>query len=236
MGKILLLGLFFLNIFAEAPLLLKGMPKIRDINWKKMERRVLARESDLPEGYSEQRILKGMRLIYAVRPKICVFIGPYGIASVYPSACALRFFKKGALYTVHPWCREELRIEGDKKWKKMADFSLEYRRFLTQLRKFSFDSFCFPLKMDAEDATRFFAEESIDILHIDCRWRCPFALVDSMLFYPRVKEGGFIWLDNVHKSPSDEIQNFWEERSTKIEEMSSKGSFLFQKMRYLPAA
>jgi predicted O-methyltransferase YrrM len=50
--------------------------------------------------------------------------------------------------------------------------------------------------MRSEDAVSWFADESIDILHIDGNHATEAVLKDVRLFLPKVKRGGYIWFDD----------------------------------------
>ena len=54
------------------------------------------------------------------------------------------------------------------------------------------------MKMTSEEALQHFADESIDILHIDGNHTADVALSDAYMWLPKVKKGGYIWFDDAN--------------------------------------
>ena len=57
---------------------------------------------------------------------------------------------------------------------------------------------CVLMRCKSEVAVRAFADLSVDILHVDGNHNEELSCQDVNLWLPKVKTGGFIWLDDVH--------------------------------------
>ena len=72
-------------------------------DWLSCQNKVLSHQAELQGWCTPEKARGMMDLIYEVKPQICVEIGVFGGASIYPTASALKFLKQGKVYAIDPW-------------------------------------------------------------------------------------------------------------------------------------
>ena len=172
-------------------------------DWQTFRERALVHQHEAEGWCCHEKAEKMMDLIYKVHPAVCVEIGVFGGSSIYPTAKALQYLDEGKVYAIDPWEKEECQ-EGYSPndpnyiWWSSVDLGKIYKGFLSLLKRHRLENFCQPMKMNSQEALSFFADESIDILHIDGNHSAEVALADAQMWFPKVKSGGYIWFDDVN--------------------------------------
>jgi len=182
------------------------LPAINNnMNQKEMQYLKQAISEALPqmEGWcSPEKAQAMMDLIFEIKPKICVEIGVFGGASIIPTAIALKYLDQGKIYAIDPWSNQEYTDscsnpnDVNRKWWESVDMNYIYHYFLGQLRKYNVHNQCIVLKEKSTTAVEKI-KETIDILHIDGNHAELVVSKDIELYFPKVKQGGYIWLDDV---------------------------------------
>jgi predicted O-methyltransferase YrrM len=203
-------------------------------DWPSYQNKVLSHQTELAGWCTPEKARRMMDLIYEVNPEICVEIGVFGGSSIYPTASALKFLKRGKVYAIDPWMNSSC-LDGygtndpNYEWWSRVDLNSIYDEFITMLRHFKLGSYCMVLRMTGSTALHHFADESIDILHIDGNHTEDIALGDAQMYLPKVKKGGYIWLDDVNWPTTLPAQEFLLANCTKDEARSTDEYFLFRK-------
>lgn len=182
-------------------------------DWNGFKQDKLQYLSQIPGWCSPEKAQKMMDLILEVRPKICVEIGVFGGSSIYPTACALSFTNGGIVYAIDPWSTEECLkgyTPGDPNynWWGMIDQEKIYQDFLNMLRHFRVANYCKAMRSNAAMALSTFADNSIDILHVDGNHTEDSAFKDVTMYLPKVKKGGYIWFDDANWSSTNKAVMF----------------------------
>lgn len=154
------------------------------------------------EGWcSREKALHFIDLVLEVEPKLCVEIGVFGGASLFPVASALKYLGKGLIVGIDPWERSEcikyydpIKEQVDLKWWSSLDFSYIYDSFCIMLRRYGLSEYCISMKTTSERAASFF--QNIDILFIDGNPSEEITTLDVELYLPKVSKGGYIWLND----------------------------------------
>ncbi|OGN59074.1 MAG: hypothetical protein A3C42_01260, partial [Chlamydiae bacterium RIFCSPHIGHO2_02_FULL_45_9] len=200
--------------------------------WQNYQNKVLRHQKTLEGWCSITKAKSMMDLIYEVQPTLCVEIGVFGGSSIYPTACALKFLQKGEVYAIDPW-ETSFCLEGyapddpNYVWWKQIDLNEIYLGFLNMLDYFQLNSYCTVVRTTGLQALDLFQDESIDILHIDGNHTENPALTDAKRYFPKVKQGGYIWLDDVNWSTVSSAKEFLLSNAEKIESLSTDEYFLF---------
>ena len=152
---------------------------------------------------SREKAEKMMDLILETQTTICVEIGVFGGASIYPTALALNYRGAGVVYAIDPWATAECTkgYEPDHPnyhWWNQVNLEQVFQGFKHMLNAFSLNPYCHILRMTALEALSTFEDNSIDILHIDGNHTEASALADIQLYFPKVKSGGYIWFDDAN--------------------------------------
>lgn len=204
-------------------------------NWNQYQNEVLFYQSSIPGWCSEKKAKDMMDLIYEVHPEICVEIGVFGGSSIYPTANALKFLHRGKVYAIDSWnapdCLQGYTSEDPNyQWWKSINLNHVYRDFVNMLEEFKLSPYCVVMRTTGLKALGQFANESIDILHIDGNHTEDAALNDAQMYLPKVKKGGYIWFDDVNWETTRKALEFMSLHCIKDEARSSNEYFLFRKI------
>ena len=205
-----------------------------NLSWPEYQKRVLSHQHELEGWCSQEKAKKMMELIYETQPNVCVEIGVFGGASIYPTASALKYLKKGKVYAIDPWENSACLVgyetmDPNYIWWSAVDLRWIYHTFLDMLKNYSLKSYCHILKMTSKEALKYFDEESIDILHIDGNHTENVALGDAEMYFSKVKKGGYIWLDDANWPTTQKAVEFLLSRCEQDEMLSTGAYLLFRK-------
>lgn len=222
------------SLYAQDPFCTQSDFISTHANWKQYQRIVLSQQTNIPGWCTVEKATNMMDLIYEVKPQTCVEIGVFGGSSIYPTACALKFLGQGKVYAIDPWKNSPC-LEGyesndpNYQWWGHVNLDKIYLDFLKMLNQFELNQYCSPMRMTALNALNSFADNSIDILHIDGNHTEENALQDAQKYLPKVKQGGYIWFDDVNWSTTRKAWQFLNSQCTKDEVRSTNEYFLFRK-------
>lgn len=174
------------------------------------------------EGWcSREKALHFIDLVLEKDPKICVEIGVFGGASIFPVASALKYLGKGVVIGIDPWEKSEstkyydpIEEKTDYKWWSSIDFNYIYESYCSMLRRFSLNEYCITLKSTSERAA--FLIRDIDILFIDGNASEEVSTLDVQLYLPRLLSGGYVWINNA----------IWPQRQAAIDLISEECDFV----------
>ena len=99
---------------------------------------------------------------------------------------------------------------------------------MKSLDHFQLHPYCVVMRMTGSKALNHFADESIDILHIDGNHTKDIALNDAKMYLPKMKKGGYIWLDDANWASTLSAREFLNQHCTKDESRSSGEYFLYK--------
>lgn len=193
----------FLILLAICPCLAGKAP-----SWEEYKKQTLSNLSSIEGWCSYEKADKMMNLIQEVKPRVCVEIGVFGGSSIYPTAKALSYQKQGVVYAIDPWSNQACLLGVDPldpnyAWWEQVDLEKIYQGFLSMLRSYKLDPYCRVMRMPSTQAIAHFKDASIDILHVDGNHSEEASYSDVQLFFPKVKVGGYIWLDDVNWTTPD---------------------------------
>lgn len=152
-----------------------------------------------------------MNLIYEIHPAVCVKIGILGDSSIFPTARALKYQSQGKMFAIDPWVSED-------------NMFLEFKLMLHGFQLFDM---CQIMRMTSAKASFSFENASIDILHID---GSPSEALNNIKAYlPKVKPGGYIWLNNAHWASIQPALQYLAEHCTLDLIRSTTECFLYEK-------
>jgi hypothetical protein len=174
------------------------------------------------EGWcSREKALSFIDLVLEVEPKVCVEIGVFGGASVFPVASALKYLGKGVVIGIDPWERSEcikyyhpIEEQTDFKWWSCLDFNYIYDSYCSMLRRYGLGEYSITVKSTSGRAA--FLIDDIDILYIDGNADEGVTTQDVEDYFPKVKKNGYIWINNA----------IWPQRQTAIDILSENCEFI----------
>jgi predicted O-methyltransferase YrrM len=203
-------------------------------DWLLYQNEVLSHQSSLQGWCTPEKARRMMDLIYEIKPEVCIEIGVFGGSSIYPTASALKFINRGRVYAIDPWMNSYC-LDGytddnpNYQWWSRIDLNHIYHEFVNMLNYFQLTPYCTIMRMTGLLALDHFADESIDILHIDGNHTPDIALSDAEMYLPKVKKGGYIWLDDVNWPTTLLAREFLLATCMKDESRSTDEYFLFKK-------
>ncbi|MCI5051984.1 MAG: class I SAM-dependent methyltransferase [Simkaniaceae bacterium] len=158
-------------------------------------------QKNVPGWCSKEKSQAMVDLVLKVKPSICVEIGVFGGSSILPTAFALKHLKHGKIYGIDPWKTEEavkFLAPVHAKWWGSLNLEEIYQGYIHTIKSLHLEKFVKTLKMTSQKAAQHFKE--IDILHIDGNHSGDSPIRDVALYFPKVRSGGYIWMDDVMKS------------------------------------
>lgn len=173
-----------------------------------------------------------MELVRANPSGLCVEVGVYGGSSFFPLAATLAFKGEGVAYAIDPWdnasCVEGYE-EGDKFdtfWGKAKLDKVLYK-FLEDMHRNHLDGFYVLMRMSSAQSWSYFADESIDFLHIDGNHSEQAALFDVAHWLPKVKRGGIVCFDDAWWESTQPAIELLLRECEIMKESSPKWQYLF---------
>ena len=204
-------------------------------NWDKYKQETLSELPSLLGWYEPMKAEKIMEFMRETQPKTCVEIGAFGGAMTFPIARTLLFLKQGTMAAIDAWDTSTA-VEGLEDVKSIQcwkDINMDaiHQKFLELISKKMLGTCCVPIRTRSQDAAVLFADESIDFLYIDGNNSRSGSLKDAMLYLPKVKTGGFIWLNNADLLEKNQAVAYLMANCKWIKEKSIGINFtLFQKI------
>lgn len=159
---------------------------------------------------TEEKAVAMAQLIIGNNAKLVVELGVFGGRSLIPQALALRE-TGGHIYGVDPWkkeaCLEGINDKANDEWWNKLDLEAIHRSCMGFIWANDLDPWCTVIRAKGEHIAGLFpirekvgiedqATNPIDILHIDGNHSEVASTRDVELWLPRVRHGGYIWLDD----------------------------------------
>jgi predicted O-methyltransferase YrrM len=156
---------------------------------------------------SFEKASKFVEYILQNKPELVVEIGVFGGSSFIPQAMALKENDKGVIYGIDPWKTEDalesMISEDNRKWWSELNIEQIYKHFMKNIDRFDVKKYCKILRDKSENVVDQFADESIDLLHIDGNHSEDLSYKDATLYLPKVKRGGYIFFDDIWWTEGD---------------------------------
>lgn len=155
------------------------------------------------EGWcTEEKAFSFIDLVLEVKPDVYVDIGSFAGRSVFPVASALKFLNHGVIYAVDAWDKLECiryydPVQDPLNLEYWSKVNLNYilSVYLTLIRKYELEDYVITLKMTSEKAVSEI-DKPIDILYLDGNHSQEVSTLDVMLYLPKVRKGGYIWMND----------------------------------------
>ncbi len=145
-------------------------------------------------------------LIRRFNMKATLDIGVYRGRSLFPQAFVHKRYTGGIAYGIDPWSKEEAREYDNPRLKEKidnfisdTDFEAIYNNVEKLKRKFELEHHCVVLRMNSEEAAKYFMEENIffDLIHIDGNHDTAKVMKDIEVYLARLNSGGILVMDDI---------------------------------------
>ena len=165
-------------------------------------KQVVCQELPTIEGWcSKEKALNFIDLVLQTKPDVCVEIGIFGGASVFPVAATLQYLGKGVIVGIDPWDKIEcikyfdpIEDREHLEWWGKVNLQRIKETYFNLIAKHGFEEICVTLPTTSEKAATEIG--IIDILYIDGNHSEITSTQDVMLYLPKVRKGGYIWMDD----------------------------------------
>lgn len=165
------------------------------------------------EGWcSREKALNFIEMVLEVKPQVWVEIGVFGGSSLFPVASALKHRGEGIVIGIDPWDKLECikhfdpkKDEVQFKWWSSLDLQAIYQGLLGVVKRYALGPYCKMIVSTSRSAAS--QIDQIDVLHWDGAHARSACLQDVKLYLPKVRSGGYIWLND----------SLWEEMQEGIE-------------------
>lgn len=171
-------------------------------DWQDFKIKTLSQTNNFSGWSAPQKAAIIMDYVYATKPKLCVEIGPFQGAISFAIAHALAFNQNGILHTIDKW--RFIPDESKKSdynqfanyWHTLeTDGDLVYLDFLARHFQGNLRNHLHPIRVEALKAVKLFPDHSIDMLYLDGDFSEDYVMNELMQFFPKVRQGGGIWLN-----------------------------------------
>jgi predicted O-methyltransferase YrrM len=176
-------------------------------DWIWQEQMILKEEQIkeiLPTLHGWCTIEKAMKLVTLIQEhklETCLEIGVFGGSSLIPQVMAVKANGKGMVYGIDPW-QVEAALDGmvheaHKSWWSTVNLEEIYQYCTAAITSQNLNPYCTLIRDKADNVVNQFADESLDLLHIDGNHSEDHAYNDAVNYLPKVKRGGYIMFDDI---------------------------------------
>ncbi|NGX47848.1 MAG: hypothetical protein K1000chlam3_01233 [Chlamydiae bacterium] len=141
-----------------------------------------------------------MECILLTKPKVCVEIGTFNDSFFLPLVATLSYLKHGYAYAINPWSNEKA-VQGvsskdvNYQWWLTVNMQSAKNDLVSMIHEWSLNPYCKVIHATPREAI--LQIDSIDFLHLLGGLSEEESLLDTQLYLPKVKSGGYILLSNV---------------------------------------
>jgi predicted O-methyltransferase YrrM len=140
-------------------------------------------------------------LIWTRKPDVMVEIGVFAGKSLVNAAEALKVNGHGVIYGIDPWRHEEAvkglsPIEEDPGFWNGIDLDAVHYDCMRAIWDRGLEEYAVVIRSASQHAHQLFRTNPIDILYIDGGHSKEVSTLDVNLYVPKVKSGGYIWIDD----------------------------------------
>lgn len=203
--------------------------------WVVFKNETVLEMNTIPGWCSPEKALLMMDIIKENKCKCCIEVGVFSGMSLFPIAKALQYNGSGKVSAIDAWDPLEA-IKGfsssnsNYAWWSQLDFIYLFRQTLTLISKNKLNKFCSIIKQSSQNAASLFADDTIDFIHLDGNHNEEFAFQDVINYFPKVKDGGYILLNDPNWFSMKRSLVFLLERADVISSFSPSATyFLFRK-------
>lgn len=177
-----------------------------------LKEKVVAELPSLEGWCTKEKAREFIDFIFEEQPEIWVEIGVFGGSSLFPVLSAFQCLDQGIAIAIDPWDKMEcikyydpIEDKADFRWWGKLNLNQIYSSFLNMLKQNAFEPYCTVIRASSQNAIE--EIDSIDVLHIDGNHSEAPSLKDVELYLPKVKSGGYIWMND----------SLWRQRQEAVE-------------------
>lgn len=197
--------------------------------WEVYKKTHLHRLSQFPGWCTETKANRLMDFIYEHKPKVCVEIGTFGGSTTFPLLWSVKYLNQGHVFAIDAWKNKQAIFglnpqDSNYLWWKQLDLHQIKNRFLSELKQLHLQSRCTVIDTISSLAAASFQDDSIDFLYLDGNFSEEGSLQDVVTYWPKVKKGGYIWLNDANSPAKIPSVAFLHEHAVFLPEESLKNT------------
>lgn len=211
-------------------------------SWDLFKAETILKMSGIHGWCSDEKALVMMDVINKNKCRYCIEIGVFSGKSLLPIARAVQYNESGVVYAIDAWDTAAA-INGLRPsnpnygWWKQVDFNHFYHETINIMNQNELIRHCHFMKNSSQDVVSLFGDGTIDFIHIDGNHDEKSTFNDVKDYFPKIKDGGFIVLNDPNWFSSKEALVFLLERTELISSFSPNATFyLFRKNKKLQEA
>lgn len=203
--------------------------------WVSFKNETIAAMKTISGWCSSEKAFLMMDVIKENKCQNCVEIGVFSGVSLFPIAKALQYNGEGKVFAIDAWDISEATkgfspSDPNYTWWSQLDFNCFYKQTLTIISKNELNKFCSIIKQPSQSAVHLFSDEMIDFIHLDGNHNEEFAFQDIIEYFPKIKDGGYILLNDPNWFSMKRSLVFLLERADLVSSFSPSATyFLFRK-------
>lgn len=203
--------------------------------WVSLKNETIATMNTVSGWCSSEKALLIMDVIKENKCQYCVEIGVFSGKSLLPIAKALQYNGEGKVFAIDAWDASEATkgfnaADPNYTWWSQLNFDYFYKKTLTLINKNKLNKFCNVIRHSSQIAVHLFSNEVIDFIHWDGNHNEEFAFQDIIDYFPKIKDGGYILLNDPNWFSMKHSLVFLLERADLVSSFSPSATyFLFRK-------
>jgi GR25 family glycosyltransferase involved in LPS biosynthesis len=186
----------------------KESPFTQKEHWNKFKSEIIDEVHKITGWSNPRRTNKLLDFLYENKPKTCVEIGTFGGSTAFQIAKVLSFLNQGVLYSIDAWDPQEaskgLKKDSAIQWWHSINLENVKHGCQSMIVAKQLESYCKLIHLTSKKAVSLFSDETIDFLYIDGNDSAEGSLEDVTTYFPKVRVGGFICLNNLDKQEKNE--------------------------------
>ncbi len=208
-----------------------SLPVLGENSWEDYKANSLSVMSTIPGWCSQEKAALIMDLIHEHQCTRCIEIGVFAGKSLFPIAQALRYQKNGVVFGIDAWNPSDAVAgfrpsDSSYSWWNEIDYEKLHRSTLHWIFNKGLESYCSIIRTPSNYAAKFFEDGTIDFIHLDGNHNEWHSYQDALSFFPKVRDGGFILLNDPNWISMKRSLVFLLERTDLLSPFSSKAEFL----------
>lgn len=204
-------------------------------SWGVFKAETISKMSGISGWCSEEKANVMMDVIKRNKCRYCIEIGVFSGKSLLPIARAVQYNEGSVVYAIDAWDTETA-IKGLKPanpnygWWKQIDFDHLYHETINIMNQNGLIPYCHFMKNSSENVLSLFGDGTIDFIHFDGNHDVQSTFSDVTGYYPKIKNGGFIVLNDPNWLSSKDALVFLLEKTDLISPFSPNATYyLFRK-------
>ncbi len=204
-------------------------------DWQSFKDEVVVKIENISGWCSPEKAGLMMDLIKEKQLRYCVEIGTFSGKSLFPIIKTLQYNGAGYAFGIDAWSAQEA-IKGfnvndpNHAWWNSLDYEHFYRQAILLLNQNKLNQYGSLVRQTSQTAIHLFEDETIDFIHFDGSKNETTLYQDATTYFFKVKNGGYILLNDPNSWSMKKTLVFLLERTELISSFSSSASyFLFRK-------